>query len=99
MRGLERFLSALTPQQTEIAGRRLARGQAIPADLASYAARAAALRRGATGRHSRKAHPPMDDETRQAIAWVLRHTLSEAGRLTMLRHCANSSGGPQCGIA
>ena len=52
MRGLEGFFSPLTPQQTEIAGRRLARGQAIPADLASYAARAAALRRGATGRHT-----------------------------------------------
>ena len=72
MRGLERFLTALTPQQAEIARRRLARGQAIPADLASYLSRAAALRRGATGRHTRKPFPPMNDETRQAIAWVLR---------------------------
>ena len=72
MRGLERFLSGLTPQQADIARRRLARGQAIPADLASYLSRAAALRRGATGRHTRKPSPPMNDETRQAIAWVLR---------------------------
>ena len=72
MRGLERFLSALTPQQADVARRRLARNGTVPADTASYIARAAALRRGATGRHTRKPSPPMNDETRQAIAWVLR---------------------------
>ena len=71
-RGLERLLDRLTPEQAQIARRRLARGQAIPADLASHIARAEALRRGATGRHTRKPSPPMNDETRQAIAWVLR---------------------------
>ena len=71
-RNLERFLDRLTPGQAQLARRRLTRGQAIPDDLAEHIARAAALRSGATGRHTRKSHPPMNDETRQAIAWVLR---------------------------
>ena len=74
MRSLERFLSGLTPEQAELARRRLAStGRNVPADLVSYLERAAALRRGATGRHTRKPHPAPDLQTYEARAWVLRY--------------------------
>ena len=72
MRSLERFLSALTPEQALIARRRLGGVQAIPTGLAEYISRVAALRSGATSQHTRQPHPPMNDETRRAIAWVLK---------------------------
>ena len=72
MRSLERFLSALTPEQAEVARRRLGTAGTVPADLASYVARAAALRRGSSGRHTRKTPPPPDLKTYMARAFALR---------------------------
>ena len=72
MRSFEKFLSALTPEQADLARRRLGSTGTVPRDLVELMARAANLRAGKSGRHTRKASPPPDRQTYEARAWVLR---------------------------
>ena len=82
MRSLERFLSALTPEQADLARRRLARTGTVPAALVEHLYRAAKLRSGATGRHTMKRQPPPDLQTYMARAHVLRHATEPSRKRT-----------------
>ena len=75
MRGRDHCLTV-----AHVDARRRRSGTSMPADLVEHMYRAAKLRSGSTGRHTRKSGPPPDLQTYEARAWALRHAIADPPR-------------------